>query len=147
MTRIDFHFNVPDRLAYACRVVRKARAAGKRLVVWTADERRLSAFDQQLWTFSSLDFLPHVRVGSPLQAETPVLLTSAADSAPASDVLLLLDDEVPPDYPSLFSRYERVIDVVSNVDEERVAARQRFKLYRDAGLSPTAHDQAGASRS
>ena len=140
--RVDFHFNVPDRLAYACRVVRKARAAGKTVVVWTASDARLSRFDQQLWTFSSLDFIPHVRVSSPLATDTPVLLTTDAASAPAADVLLLLDDEPPPDHQALFSRYERVIDVVSNVEDERLAARSRFKLYRDQGLEPTAHDQA-----
>lgn len=140
--RVDFHFNVPDRLAYACRVVRKARAAGKTVVVWTASDARLSRFDQQLWTFSSLDFIPHVRVSSPLATDTPVLLTTDAASAPAADVLLLLDDDAPPDHQALFSRYERVIDVVSNVEDERLAARSRFKLYRDQGLEPTAHDQA-----
>ncbi|MEF9997066.1 MAG: DNA polymerase III subunit chi [Burkholderiaceae bacterium] len=142
MSRIDFHFNVPDRLAYACRVVRKARAAGKTVVVWTASDARLSSFDQQLWTFSSLDFIAHVRVSSPLAADTPVLLTTDAAHSPAADVLILLDDEIPPAHTTLFSRYGRVIDVVSNVDEERRAARVRFKTYRDQGLEPTAHDQA-----
>ena len=33
MTEVAFHFNVPDRLAYTCRLVRKAYAAGGRTVV------------------------------------------------------------------------------------------------------------------
>ncbi|HEX2530741.1 MAG TPA: DNA polymerase III subunit chi, partial [Burkholderiaceae bacterium] len=33
MTRIDFHSNVPDKTAYACRLVRKARAANCRIVI------------------------------------------------------------------------------------------------------------------
>lgn len=141
MSRIDFHFNVPDRLVYACRVVRKARAAGKTLVVWTSDAARLAAFDAQLWTFSALDFIPHVRADSPLAPDTPVLLTSDAATAPAADVLLLIDDAMPPDYAALFARYERVIDVVSPVEEERLAARTRFKTYRDQGYEPGFHDQ------
>ena len=39
MTRIDFHFNVDHRVHYACRVTRKARAAGKRLVVLVEIDR------------------------------------------------------------------------------------------------------------
>lgn len=141
MSRIDFHFNVPDRLVYACRVVRKARAAGKTVVVWTSDAARLAAFDTQLWTFSALDFIPHVRTGSPLAADTPVLLADDATTAPAADVLLLIDDAIPPDHGALFARFERVIDVVSPVEEEKLAARARFKAYRDEGLDPAFHDQ------
>ena len=33
MTEISFHFNVPDKLAYACRLLRKAVNAGNKVVV------------------------------------------------------------------------------------------------------------------
>jgi DNA polymerase IIIc chi subunit len=39
MTRIDFHTNVPDKVAYACRLVRKAWAANNRVVLLTNDAR------------------------------------------------------------------------------------------------------------
>ncbi len=142
MTRIDFHFNVEHRLHYACRVTRKARAAGQRVVVYTRDAARLAQFDEALWTFSALDFIPHVRADSPLAADTPVLLTDSPARAPASDVLLTLDDEAPPEFATLFERYARVIEVVSRNDDDRALARSRFKLYRDSGLAPTAHEMA-----
>lgn len=140
MTRIDFHFNVEHRLHYACRVTRKARAAGQRMVVYTHDAARLAQFDEALWTFSALDFIPHVRADSPLADATPVLLTDSAARAPSSDVLLTLDDEAPPEFASLFGRYARIIEVVSRNDDDRALARNRFRLYRDAGLAPTAHE-------
>ncbi|HJW52960.1 MAG TPA: DNA polymerase III subunit chi [Burkholderiaceae bacterium] len=140
MTRIDFHFNAEHRLHYACRVTRKARSAGKRLVVYARDVECLGRFDATLWTFSAIDFLPHVYVDSPLAAATPVLLTSDAANAPTSDVLLNLDDDAPPAFAELFARYERVIEVVSRLDEDRVRARARFKVYRDHGFEPTAHE-------
>lgn len=143
MTRIDFHFNAEHRLHYACRVTRKARAAGKRLVVLARDTDRLAQFDMALWTFSVLDFLPHVYVDSQLAASTPVLLTLDGARAPASDVLLTLDDEAPPDFEALFARYERVIEVVSRNDDDRARARIRFKTYRDRGFEPTAFEVAG----
>lgn len=143
MTRIDFHFNAEHRLHYACRVTRKARAAGKRLVVLARDSDRLAQFDMALWTFSALDFLPHVYVDSQLAASTPVLLTLDGARAPASDVLMTLDDEAPPDFEALFTRYERVIEVVSRNDDDRARARIRFKTYRDRGFEPTAFEVAG----
>ncbi|MEP6608187.1 MAG: DNA polymerase III subunit chi [Burkholderiaceae bacterium] len=140
MTRIDFHFGVEHRLHYACRVVRKARAAGKRAVVYTCQIDRLAQFDSVLWTFSALDFVPHVYVDSPLASTTPVLLVSDPVAAPDSDVLLTLDDDVPPQFEKLFARYERVIEVVSCEDEDRKRARERFKSYRERGFQPTAFE-------
>jgi len=143
MTRIDFHFNAEHRLHYACRVTRKARAAGKRLVLYAGDADRLAQLDAALWTFSALDFLPHVYVDSPLAPATPVLLTLDAAHAPASDVLLTLDDDTPPGFADLFGRYARVIEVVSRLDDDRVRARARFKAYREQGFEPVTHEVRG----
>lgn len=140
MTRIDFHFNVNHRVHYACRVIRKARAAGKRAVVYTHDADRLAQMDSVLWTFSALDFVPHVYVDSPLAAVTPVLLASDAASAPGSDVLLALDDDAPPHFEEFFVRYERVVEVVSCEEEDRQRARVRFKSYKDCGFLPSAFE-------
>jgi DNA polymerase-3 subunit chi len=138
--RIDFHFNVEHRLHYACRVVRKARAAGKTVLAWTADADRLARFDAALWTFSALDFIPHVYANAPLAGATPVLLSTTPLPAGNSQVLLVLDDGPAPDFAAWFAQFERVIDVVSRDEAERQHARARFKLYRDQGLSPTHHD-------
>ena len=140
MTRIDFHFNVDHRVHYACRVTRKARAAGKRVVVVARSAERLAQYDSTLWTFSALDFLPHVYVNSPLAAATPILLAADATAAPASDVLLTLDDDAPPAFATLFGRYERVIEVVSRDEADRARARERFKAYKDHGFAPTTFD-------
>lgn len=140
MTRIDFHFGVDHRVRYSCRVIRKARAADKRAVVYTRHADRLAQFDQALWTFSALDFVPHVYSDSPLATATPVLLALNAESAPASDVLLTLDDEPPPEFEQLFTRYQRVIEVVSCDAEDRQCARARFKAYRERGFEPTAFE-------
>ena len=72
--RIDFHFNVPNRLLYACRVVRKARANNMTVAVWTRDAHRLDFFVRQLWSFEPTGFYPHVAADDELAAETPGLL-------------------------------------------------------------------------
>jgi DNA polymerase III subunit chi len=55
-------------------------------------------------------------------------------------VLLTLDDDTPPDFPLLFGRYERVIEVVSRDETDRARARSRFKAYKDHGFQPVAHE-------
>lgn len=141
--RIDFHFNVEHRLQYACRVVRRARAANCRVLLFSRDADRLARLDTALWTFSALDFVPHVAMDSPLAARTPVLLTASLDhGTPPCPVLVNLDDEVPPALTSLAGRFERLIEVVSREDDDRRQARERFRAYRAAGYDPQAHDRS-----
>jgi len=141
--RIDFHFNVEHRLQYACRVVRRARAADCRVLLFSRDADQLARLDTALWTFSALDFVPHVATDSPLAGRTPVLLTSSlAGAAPSCPVLINLDDDVPPELPSLQGRFERLIEIVSRDDDDRRLARERFRVYRDAGFEPQVHDRS-----
>ena len=141
--RVDFHFNVEHRLQYACRVVRRARAADRRVLLFSRDADRLSRLDTALWTFSALDFVPHVPVDSPLAGRTPVLLARSLDGATADGAVLVnLDDEVPPQLPSLRGRFERLIEIVSCDDDDRRRARERFRIYREAGFEPQAHDRS-----
>jgi DNA polymerase-3 subunit chi len=66
-----------------------------------------------------------------------VLLTlDATATAPARDVFLNLDDDVPPGLTELGGRFERLIEVVSRDGDDRARARDRFKRYREAGLTP-----------
>jgi DNA polymerase-3 subunit chi len=130
MTRIDFHSNVGDSLLYACRLLRKAYQAGQPTIV-LAEPARLRALDEQLWTFSPLDFVPHCMTGTPLAAQTPIVLTTSLDDVPHHQILLNLGATV----PAQFARFERLLEVVGNAHEELVAGRERYRFYRDRGYA------------
>ena len=49
MTRIDFHFNTPEKLAYSCRLIRKAYRAQHRIWVFSDDSEQLQRLDKMLW--------------------------------------------------------------------------------------------------
>ena len=138
MTRIDFHTNVGDPLAYACRLARKAYLSGKPLVV-LAEPQRLAAFDEQLWTFQPLEFVPHCMAKSPLANDTPVVLTSNLDEAPHHHVLVNLGAPV----SAQFARFERLVEIVGNDGDELAAGRERYRFYRDRGYAIETHKQGG----
>jgi DNA polymerase III subunit chi len=140
MTRIDFHFNTPDKLGYACRLVRKIYRAGQRTVVCCEDPELLARFDQALWSFSQLDFIPHVMAGDRLAPETPVVLTASGEDLPHHEVLVNLGDRMPP----FFASFERLIEVVSADPQDRDRARGRFRFYKDRGYPMGTHDLASA---
>jgi DNA polymerase-3 subunit chi len=146
MTRVDFHFNVPDKVDYGCRLVRKAFRAGHRIVVFSDDAALLARFDQSLWTFSAHDFIPHVMATDPLASETAVLLTQGelqpAVHADDRDLMVNLGSMTPPG----FARFERLIELVSGIDEDRAAGRERWRFYRDRGYPIETHDLAGAGQ-
>lgn len=137
MTRVDFHTNVPDKFAYACRLLRKAQAAQQprvRIVVLTDDARQQAALDAQLWSFSPTEFLPHVAAGDALAAQTPIILThDDAAPLPHTDLLVNLSRRM----PSGFERFNRVIEVVSSEETDAAAGRQRYKAYKQQNFQPT----------
>jgi DNA polymerase III subunit chi len=140
MTDIAFHFNAPDKLAYVCRLLRKAVGSGAKVVV-VAESATLQALDTQLWTFAALEFVPHCRTDSPpeqLQA-SPIVLTTQLEGAqalPHQQVLVNLCATVSVG----FEHFERVIEVVSLEDQDRQNARTRWKQYAEQGYSITRHD-------
>ncbi len=138
MTEVAFHFNAPDKQAYACRLLRKALTAGSRVVV-TAPADVLARLDALLWTFSQTDFLPHVRLPAEpaILSASPVVLTETpGQGVPHRQVLLNLGTTM----PDGFQDYERVIEVVSLDDEDRQQARSRWKRYTELGYPIIRHD-------
>lgn len=138
MTRIDFHSNVPDKIAYACRLTRKARAANCQVVLLVKDRQDLMALDQALWTFSELEFLPHVIAGDPLAPSTPIILTDRDDAElPHHHVLVNLSAGT----PAHFARFERMFEIVSSDDADKAEGRARYRFYQQRGY-PLTHFEA-----
>lgn len=139
MTEIAFHFNAPDRLAYACRLLRKAVSSGATLVV-TGQSNTLQQLDADLWTLSPIDFVPHCFLGSDphVVAASSVLLAASTESVPHRQVLVNLGPVV----PSGFEHFDRLIEVVGLDDEDRQLARDRWKHYTELGYVITRHDLA-----
>jgi DNA polymerase-3 subunit chi len=134
MTRVDFHSKVPDKLLYACRLLRKARTAGMKVVVYLQDSQQLSDFDQALWTFSEHDFIPHVAASDALAEQTPVILScDASENLPHHQVLINLSTQT----PDHFARFERMFEIVSTDEQDLTAGRSRYKHYQTRGYALT----------
>lgn len=140
MTRVSFHFNVPHRMAYACRLLRKASRQNARVTV-TGPAAALDELDAALWSFDPIEFVPHVvlRDGQVLPErlrETPVCLAATLDGALHHDVLLNLGA----DAPAGFESFERLLEIVSTAEADRSAARARWKHYASRGYPIERHE-------
>lgn len=139
-TTVEFHHGMADKLAYACRLLRKAYGRGARVVV-TADANTLRQLDRQLWVFDEQEFVPHVcalagQPWAPRLADTPLWLTDDPASAPgARAVLINVGDEI----PEGIERFERFFEVVSTDQDDRQRGRQRWRQYEARGWVVQGH--------
>ena len=143
MTQIDFYTHVANKLHVGCRLAAKAHAQGLRVAVLCPDAATAQSFDRLLWTVAPLAFVPHCSASHPLAARTPVVIDHEGllnTQNVHDEVLLNLREEWPP----VFSRFQRLIEIVSTDDADRATARERFKFYRDRGYDIRSHDLSSA---
>ena len=136
MTSVDFYFNAPDRLQVACRLAGKALAQKQRMLVYAPEPETASRIDRMLWTWPAIGFVPHCAAHDPLAPDTPVLIASGDEMPAGCELLLNLGAECPPH----FERFARVLEVVSGEDEDRKAARARYRFYQERGYRIASHD-------
>lgn len=138
MTRIDFYSNAESRIQVACQLVARAAREQSLVVVYAPDQGAARSFDKLLWTYQAIGFVPHCLETDPLSSETPVVIASDDSGLAHYRILVNLHSESPPS----FSRFERLIEIVSTEEEDRQQARGRFRFYRDRGYEIHHHDLA-----
>ncbi|HKK02764.1 MAG TPA: DNA polymerase III subunit chi [Gammaproteobacteria bacterium] len=149
MTRVDFYV-LDDgaeqaRERFACRLAEKAWRLKHSIYLHARSLPDAQRLDTLLWTFSDRSFLPHVlatpELAPEMAAATPIRVGTGEEPAFDAELLVNLDSVV----PLFFSRFERVAEIVGGDDEDRAAARERFRFYRDRGYALETHKIGGRS--
>jgi len=140
VTRIDFYLlpvgEPHGKLSFACRLAEKAWRAGHQVYVHGSDAAEAEAFDALLWSFRDTSFVPHRLLDATGGEPSPVEVGSGEAAADHHDVMINLSAEVPP----LFSRFERVAEIVLNDPDALAASRRRWSFYKDRGYQLQHHD-------
>jgi DNA polymerase-3 subunit chi len=136
MTKVDFYTGSPDKLRTACQLSHKAMQSGVRAVISAPDAATTDALDKLLWHYPPTAFIPHSRGDAAAAGQEtevlpdwPVVIDHGGDRFPHHELLISLHDECMP----FFSRFERVIEIISSDEEDSRIGRERFKFYRDRG--------------
>jgi len=140
MTKIDFYTGTKDKLRTACQLSNKAMLNGVRTVISLPDAATSSALDKLLWHYPATAFIPHCTSDAEEAGEMPVVLDHGGEKFPYHDLLISLHNECVP----FFSRFERVIEIISENTEDSRMGRERFKYYRDRGYELRHIDLTGA---
>ena len=137
--RADFYLIDKDRfraqpLLLVCELARKAYAASQPLLVLARDSAQAEALDDLLWSFDPDEYLPHQIAGMDEDDdEAPILIATQDMDVPARPLLLNLRDDPPA------GRFERVLEVVSQDEEQMRAGRDRFRRYKQLGYEVRHH--------
>ena len=129
MTKVDFYTGSKDKLRTACQLSHKAMQNGLRVLLHTPDEATAEALDKLLWHYPATAFIPHCRIHEAEAATMPVVIGHQGENFPHSELLISLHTSC----PLFFSRFERVIEIVSQDEEDARLGRERYGFYRDRG--------------
>ncbi len=145
MTKVDFYTGSTDKLRTACQLSHKAMQNGMRVLLHTPDEATTEALDKLLWHYPATAFIPHCRshetaahempVTSPSTelrtglSKWPVVVGHQGETFPHSEILISLHTTCLP----FFSRFERLIEIVGQDEEDACLGRERYGFYRDRG--------------
>ena len=131
MTKVDFYTGTNDKYRTACQLSHKAMQNGVRVILSTPDATTTAALDKLLWHYPATAFIPHCRSDSSEAEQMPVILSHDSDAFPHHELLISLHHTCVP----FFSRFERVIEIISNDAEDSRHGRERYKFYRDRGYA------------
>ena len=129
MLRVDFYILSDgagtDR--FACTMAAKAWSIGNRVHIHTPSEEMARIMDDLLWTFRDISFIPHEIYNGINNVETPVTIGFGNSFPDQSQVLINLDNKIPP----LTSNFERIVEIVGGNETAKQHARRRYRQYKD----------------
>ena len=126
MTYIDFYFNVENKLNKIHEILEREIFRKRKIFIAVNDLNGAEALSDFLYTASTTAFLPHI-IGH--QEERAPIHIGWDYKSVSDDFMINLKSDI----SSSFSRYLRLIEIVSQNEEDKKTARDRLKFYRDRG--------------
>lgn len=139
MTHISFYTHAENKLAVARQLIAKAWSQKLNVLVHAPDNAIAREIDRLLWAQPALSFIPHCLDDSLLASATPVLIGSRMEALARADVIINLD-QAP---PSVFSRFDRLLEIVTSEETDLKASRLRYRYYKERGYDLVTHDLQG----
>lgn len=128
-TRVDFYILktevVEKAWHFACRLTEKAYRQKQRLFIYCQDQHEAHRFDQTLWTFEDISFVPHVLQGEVYSGQPPIHIGYEAPDRAFPCILNLSTLAL-----SFNPSPRRVLELVYGNERDREQAREKFKAYR-----------------
>ena len=121
----------PAHFALACQLCANFYRANQRVFVYTASQQDAELIDQLLWQFDADSFVPHNLSGEGPARGAPVEISWQPPKQSRQVLINLATDK-----PAFTSRFTDIIEFVPMQDAAKAQARERYKQYRQSGITP-----------
>lgn len=122
---------VPAHFIQAARLCGEFYQQNQWVFVYCQNQADAELLDEVLWSFDPDRFVPHNLAGEGPSRGAPVEISTQPPRSSRA-VLVNLSDNVPP----FASRYQQIIEFVPSDAALKQQARDKFKVYRQAGIVP-----------
>ena len=129
MTEVSFYHlyrRLEDSLP---KLLERVVASSQRAVVLAETDERIEALNSQLWTYNPDSFLPHGTARDGFTVDQPVFLTTAEENPNGATILVVVDERV----PDFVGGFERCLDMFTDSEPSKQAARDRWRHYKGDG--------------
>lgn len=137
MTRVIFYSNLVNKHAMLSSLVLRAFEKRHQVTILAENEQVASVVGEALWQGPPTSFMPNIVASHALAKETPIVVDWQEGQLHQDDVLINLTQQ----QPASFSRFRQLVELVGVDEGDKVAARERFKFYRDRGYEIKHIDQ------
>ncbi|MCE2992653.1 MAG: DNA polymerase III subunit chi [Alphaproteobacteria bacterium] len=137
---ISYKLAGTDRLKSMCKLIDTIYKKGNNITVICPDETSMAQFDDMLWKYEQLSFVPHLCSNEENASITPVVLSTETCNINRSSVAILYD--VSPDLESL--EFEKLIYMYEAKHEEQTS---KFNLIveklKSSNINVSQYAQSG----
>lgn len=127
--RVDFYIlaqaDEQSGWQFACKLAEKAYNQKQRMFIFCENQTAAHRFDELLWTFNDISFVPHLLQGETAKYTPPIYIGYQESPTPYPILLNLA-----PQIPHFYQQYNRVIEIVCGDEPMRQQTRERYKHYR-----------------
>ena len=131
MNRVDFYILPPNAVTdrFVCTIANKAWQNGNNIYIRTDDRETAVLLDNLLWTYNDISFLPHALSDGSDHGKNPILIGWNEQFPEQYQVMINLAEDI----PATTDKFTRIIEIVAGNNQDRQAARNRYRNYRDRG--------------
>jgi DNA polymerase-3 subunit chi len=129
--KINFYHLTSSPMGKALpKLLEKVVTSGARAVVQAPSEEKVRQLNGELWTYTTIFFLPHGTKEDGFEAEQPIYLTASNENPNGATILAIVDNAT----ASNIESYEKCLYMFEGNDPAQLtAARSRWKEYKTAG--------------
>ncbi len=125
------------RLLFCCALIEKLHAKNHRAYVHCQNEAEALAFNDLLWAYKDIGFIPHGLAGEHPASDCPIQIGFDNPPADFQDILILL--KISPELPDFYSSFNRIVEIVDQNPETKETLRMHYQVYRAQGCEIKTH--------